>query len=67
MTISEQTPQEQPRHVAGMPAAKASSSAILPPGSPVQDKEPSSRLTPEEQMELYEKSLKETDWGHQPC
>ena len=24
-------------------------------------------LTPEEQMELYEKSLKEDDWGHQPC
>ena len=22
---------------------------------------------PEEQMELYEESLKETDWGHQPC
>jgi len=24
-------------------------------------------LTPEEQMALYEKELKETDWGHQPC
>jgi hypothetical protein len=24
-------------------------------------------LTPEEQMELYEKDLKENDWGHQPC
>ena len=24
-------------------------------------------LTPEEQMALYEKSLKEDDWGHQPC
>jgi hypothetical protein len=24
-------------------------------------------LTPEEQMALYEESLKETDWGHQPC
>jgi hypothetical protein len=23
--------------------------------------------TPEEQMELYEKDLKENDWGHQPC
>ena len=25
------------------------------------------QLTPEEQMALYEESLKETDWGHQPC
>jgi len=24
-------------------------------------------LTPEEQMALYEESLKESDWGHQPC
>ena len=24
-------------------------------------------LTPEEQMALYEKDLKENDWGHQPC
>lgn len=25
------------------------------------------QLTPEEQMALFEKELKETDWGHQPC
>lgn len=24
-------------------------------------------LTEEEQMALYEASLKESDWGHQPC
>jgi hypothetical protein len=24
-------------------------------------------LTAEEQMALYEKELKENDWGHQPC
>lgn len=28
---------------------------------------PARELTPEEQMALYEESLKETDWGHQPC
>lgn len=28
---------------------------------------PASELTPEEQMERFEKELKETDWGHQPC
>jgi hypothetical protein len=27
----------------------------------------SQELTPEEQMALYEKELKENDWGHQPC
>jgi hypothetical protein len=25
------------------------------------------QLTPEEQMALFEKDLKENDWGHQPC
>ena len=25
------------------------------------------KLTPEEQMALYEKDLRENDWGHQPC
>ena len=28
---------------------------------------PENKLTPEEQMALYEKELKESDWGHQPC
>ena len=26
-----------------------------------------SKLTPEEQMALFEKELKDSDWGHQPC
>jgi hypothetical protein len=25
------------------------------------------QLTAEEQMALFEKELKENDWGHQPC
>jgi hypothetical protein len=25
------------------------------------------KLTEEEQMALYDKELKENDWGHQPC
>lgn len=28
---------------------------------------PVDELTPEEQMERFERSLKEDDWGHQPC
>jgi hypothetical protein len=37
-------------------------------GAAVTDKPATSpTLTPEEQMALYEKDLKENDWGHQPC
>jgi len=36
--------------------------------APAGDKDAVSRkLTPEEQMALFEKELKEDDWGHQPC
>ena len=28
---------------------------------------PPKELSAEEQMALYEKELKENDWGHQPC
>lgn len=31
------------------------------------DVEAAKKLTAEEQMALYEKALKEDDWGHQPC
>ena len=45
---------------------------VLSPGVeaiPVATKPKSSvdDLTPEEQMALFEKDLKENDWGHQPC
>lgn len=28
---------------------------------------PAKTLTPDEQMALFERELKENDWGHQPC
>ncbi len=32
------------------------------------DKEkPVSKMTPGEQMAAFEKTMKEDDWGHQPC
>ncbi len=45
------------------------------PPTPEEDKEETAasadetpkELTPEQQLEAYEKSLKEDDWGHQPC
>ena len=42
-------------------------SAGAPAPQAVAESTPSKPLTPEEQMALYEKDLKETDWGHQPC
>ncbi|MEO5802538.1 MAG: hypothetical protein ABIR24_03345 [Verrucomicrobiota bacterium] len=48
---------------------KTTSDALFPevdanavPSKPTDDK-----LTPAEQMALYEKELRENDWGHQPC
>lgn len=49
---------------AGPPTGKP----LTKPESPIvegADKE--KELTPDEQMALYEKELKENDWGHQPC
>ncbi len=31
------------------------------------DGKPIRKLTPEEQLAAYEESLKNDDWGHQPC
>lgn len=39
----------------------------LPPAAAIADPAPANKLTPEEQMALFEKELKEKDWGHQPC
>jgi hypothetical protein len=42
-------------------------------GSPLKESHPrdnpseEKELTPEEQMALFEKDLKDNDWGHQPC
>jgi hypothetical protein len=41
--------------------------AKLPGTRPPVEASPAGKLTPEEQMALFEKELKENDWGHQPC
>ena len=48
------------------PASAPSNGADTPPEE-TSDKKPKIPLTPEEQMALFEKELKENDWGHQPC
>ena len=51
----------RPRPLAdATPAATRGSTAKAKPA-------PAHELTAEEQMALYEKDLKENDWGHQPC
>lgn len=47
--------------------APTDSAAGTTPNSAPPESKPVSQLTPEEQMALFEKELKETDWGHQPC
>lgn len=59
-------PPEDP-HPAAIPPAKPSASPPNPAGDAPPENRPANALTPEEQMALYEKELKETDWGHQPC
>ena len=46
-----------PERKASSPDAKSSKGEPTDP----------SKLSKEEQMALYEKDLKENDWGHQPC
>lgn len=61
---------DEPRNVPEPGAAKIASDASAvgtTPNSTPPESKPASQLTPEEQMALFEKELKETDWGHQPC
>ena len=48
-----------------LPAGNGSTAGGDPAVSPVQPA--ASALTKEEQWALFEKELKENDWGHQPC
>ena len=42
---------------------KPESQATKNPTNP----KPVEEMSEEEQLEAYEESLKDTDWGHQPC
>jgi hypothetical protein len=58
--MKEQQPSEKIQ-----PAPDAHSAVVAP--SPAASPPAASSLSPEEQMALFEKELKENDWGHQPC
>ena len=49
------------------PGAEPSSSLPASPEAGDGPADAPKALTAEEQMKLFEKELKETDWGHQPC
>jgi hypothetical protein len=48
-------------------APRESDTPPTPAVTPAEPAVEASKLSPEEQMALFEKELKETDWGHQPC
>ena len=53
-------------HPPAKPPPAPPAEPLVPPAPPAATP-PATALTPEEQMALFEKELKETDWGHQPC
>ena len=64
-------PKEELRRDAGAghtePAERPAAPAAEGPAAKATAERPANALTPEEQMALFEKELKENDWGHQPC
>jgi len=61
--MSQQTPHKKPGQESdGEPAENKPKDDSPTPGKPAPK-----ALTAEEQMDQFEKDLKENDWGHQPC
>jgi len=70
MTSPQPAPERSPTGAPGGAAARSATAGIPSapcPGPEVGQPPPANSLTPEEQMALFEKELKENDWGHQPC
>jgi len=57
----------RPKSAAGQPGKTPPPAVSSPAGASDPAVAPANSLTPEEQMALFEKELKENDWGHQPC
>ena len=66
--MADHSPQGEPAEkikcgpTAATPHADPAVASSVPPSRIEAD-----QLSPEEQMALFEKELKEKDWGHQPC
>ena len=68
------TPQSAPAPTTGTPNPRPAEGNHRPPSTEtsgiadaIGGPTPVDKLSPEEQMALFEKELKEKDWGHQPC
>ena len=59
--------EKQPRKESPFNAGHVVSSQSSPNVSATGGQTTVNQPTPEEQMALFEKELKENDWGHQPC
>ena len=60
--MSEPKPNDAAPADCGASVNSGESNSATPSGSAVPE-----QLTKEEQWALFEKELKESDWGHQPC
>jgi hypothetical protein len=60
--MSDPKPENQSPANPGAPAGSGDANSAAPKESPAPE-----QLTKEEQWALFEKELKESDWGHQPC
>ena len=60
-------PEEKPTRPPAPPLAAAVANTAAAPLEASGSETDPRKLTPEEQMALFEKDLKENDWGHQPC
>jgi hypothetical protein len=72
MVMAEAEKRDRPEPDLGKPNAEATKPAAHDAALPIppegKSKTPVPRqLTEDEQMALYEKDLKDNDWGHQPC
>ena len=68
--MPEDTPLEHQAQPPALGKTAVESGATLPAAvepSGADESKPVNQMTPEEQMALFEKDLKENDWGHQPC
>ena len=56
-----------PLSPSGKPEPACNAAPVSAPADESAESPSPNQLTPEEQMALFEKELKENDWGHQPC
>ena len=67
MVENEQTSRMNDLNINGHELATPSGANAPPPNAEPSNSPAPEKLSKEEQWALFEKELKESDWGHQPC